>query len=129
MGDLRFAAPVAPTGRNTEVQNGSFSPICPQAYPGWIGIGGEFAVAFAEGNESAFNYTAAVAAAEAAAASAPPYMPSPQETEDCLFLDVMVPKNIFDNANNSSSNNLRRRQWNQLNGRDTSSSGAPVLLW
>lgn len=118
---------MAPTGRNTTVQNGGdFSPICPQSAPGWITVGGAFAVAFAEGNETAFNYTAAVAAAEAAAAAAPPYMPSPQETEDCLFLDVMVPKNIFDSAGNS--NNLRRRQWNQLNGRDTS-GGAPVLLW
>lgn len=126
---MRFAAPVAPTGRNTEVQNGNFSPICPQAYPGWITIGEAFGVAFAERNESAFNYTEAVAAAQAAAASAPAYTPSPQETEDCLFLDVMVPKSIFDNANSSSSNNLRRRQWNKLNGRDTSSGGAPVLLW
>lgn len=129
MGDLRFAAPVAPTGRNTEVQNGSFSPVCPQAGPGWLTVGEEFAAAFAAGNATAFNYTAAAAAASAAAASAPPYMPSPQETEDCLFLDVMVPKNIFDSANSSAgSNTLRRRQWEHWNRRSTS-GGAPVLLW
>lgn len=119
---------MAPTGRNTTVQDGgSFSPICPQAYPGWITVGEAFATAFAEKNETAFNYTAAVAAAEAAAASAPPYMPSPQETEDCLFLDVMVPQSIFDSANSSSSR-LHQREWNQRHSRATS-GGAPVLLW
>lgn len=109
------------------MQNGSFSPICPQAGPGWLAVGEAFTVAFAEGNETEFNYTAAVAAAQAAAAAAPPYTPSPQETEDCLFLDVFTPKSVFDNANN---NNLRRRQWNQWNTRsDNSSGGAPVLVW
>ncbi|KAK5952643.1 hypothetical protein OHC33_006235 [Knufia fluminis] len=116
VGDLRFAAPVPPTGRNPVVQNGSFSPICPQALPGWSAIGNAFTRAFAAGNASSFNYTAAVAAASAAAATAAPYMPSPQETEDCLFLDVVVPKKIFDNANN-----MRKRQ--------TGMGGAPVLVW
>lgn len=105
-----------PTGRNPDVQNGSFSPICPQAGPGWLAVGQAFTTAFALGNASSFNYTQAVAAAQAAAASAPPYMPSPQETEDCLFLDVKVPKSVFDNANN-----LRRRQ--------QGGTGVPVLLW
>jgi carboxylesterase type B len=27
--------------------------------------------------------------------------PNPQETEDCLFLDVFVPKKVFDNRNGS----------------------------
>ncbi|KAK5076791.1 hypothetical protein LTR64_005729 [Lithohypha guttulata] len=118
VGDLRFAAPVAPTGRNPVVQNGSFSPICPQALPGWSPVGNAFAAAFAAGNASTFNYTAAVAAAQAAAATAAPYQPSPQETEDCLFLDVVVPRPIFDNAN---SNSMRRKR--------ASGPGAPVLIW
>lgn len=116
VGELRFAAPVPPTGRNPVVQNGSFSPICPQALPAWSAIGNAFVRAFAAGNASSFNYTAAVIAANAAAATAAPYTPSPQETEDCLFLDVVVPKKIFDNANN-----LRKRQ--------AGTGGAPVLVW
>lgn len=118
VGALRFAAPVPPSGRNPVVQNGSFSPICPQALPGWSSIGNAFVAAFAAGNQSSFNYASAVASAQAAAATAAPYQPSAQETEDCLFLDVVVPKSIFDNAN---SNSMRRRA--------ASSSGAPVLVW
>lgn len=115
MGDLRFAAPVAPTGRNPVVQDGRFSPICPQAAPAWSPIGGQFVNAFAQGNASSFDYAAAVAQLQAAAAQAPPYMPSPQETEDCLFLDVIVPKSIFDNRNNRYKRHDK--------------AGAPVLLW
>lgn len=116
VGELRFAAPVPPTGRNPVVQNGSFSPICPQALPAWSAIGNAFVRAFAAGNASSFNYTAAVIAANAAAATTAPYTPSAQETEDCLFLDVVVPKKTFDNANN-----MRRRQ--------AGMGGAPVLVW
>jgi len=72
--------------------------------------------AFAAGNASTFNYTAAVLATNAAAAVAAPYAPSAQETEDCLFLDVVVPKRIFDNGNN-----LRKKQ--------AGMGGAPVLVW
>jgi carboxylesterase type B len=116
VGDLRFAAPVPPAGRNPVLQNGSFSPICPQALPAWSSIGNAFVRAFAAGNASSFNYTAAVVALSAASANTTSYQPSPQETEDCLFLDVVVPKKIFDNANN-----LRKRQ--------AGTGGAPVLVW
>lgn len=116
IGELRFAAPVPPTGRNPVVQNGSFSPTCPQASPGWSPVGNLFVAAFEQGKEASFNYSAAVASVQAANANAPPYQPSPQETEDCLFLDVVVPKSIFDSAGQ-----MRRRQ--------TGACGAPVLLW
>jgi len=98
------------------VQNGSFSPICPQALPAWSPIGNAFVRAFAAGNASTFNYTAAVIASQVAASAAAPYTPTAQETEDCLFLDVVVPKKIFDNGNN-----LRKRQ--------AGAGGAPVLVW
>ena len=91
MGDLRFAAPVAPTGRNPVVQNGSVGVICPQAIPAWSPIGTNFSAAWAEG--MSFNFSAAVAVLEASNASAP--MADPRTTEDCLFLDVFVPKAVF----------------------------------
>jgi len=108
VGDLRFAAPVAPTGRNTVVQNGSVGSICPQALPAWGFIGTAFTVAFAEGKESAFNFTAAEDALLAAEANASAPIPDPRTTEDCLFLDVFVPKAVFDMKN---------------------CSGAAVLVW
>ena len=116
IGDLRFAAPVSPTGRDPQVQDGSEGRICPQAIPAWTLIATQFITSLVLGNVSSFNYTTAEQLLQqylsSGAASAPP---TPGTTEDCLFLDVIVPKAIFDNANN------RRRQ--------QSGTGAPVLVW
>ena len=36
VGDLRWAAPVSPSGRNSSVTTGpAIGPICPQAAPAW----------------------------------------------------------------------------------------------
>jgi carboxylesterase type B len=70
-------------------------------------LGSEFATAYAEGIP--FNMTAAEAALAAANVST---TPDPRTTEDCLFLDVFVPKHIFSNRNNTG------------NG-----TGAAVLVW
>lgn len=116
MGDLRFAAPVAPTGREIQVQDGSVGKICPQASPAWGYIAQQFVTALLTGQLSSFNYTRSqeelAALLESGALSRPP---DPRTTEDCLFLDVIVPKAIFDNSNN------RHRQ--------KQGSGAPVLVW
>lgn len=110
VGELRFKAPVPPTGRNTTVQTGGqFSPICPQANPKWGTIGEEFEIAFIEGNGTAFNLAAAEA--QLAAANAPAPAPSPQETEDCLFLDVFVPKKVFQNRNNAKAKKAAVLLW------------------
>ncbi|KAK5459846.1 hypothetical protein LTS15_003975 [Exophiala xenobiotica] len=117
VGELRFAAPVPPAGRNPAVQNGSFGPICPQAAPAWGLISEAFVTSYLAGNASTFNYTQAELALQQylAAAANTTYKPGPQETEDCLFLDVIVPKAVFDAANSPR----RRRQ----------SGGANVLVW
>ena len=101
MGKLRFKAPVAPTGRNTTVQTGAQGRICPQANPAWGAIGNLFSAAFIEGNATAFNLTAAEAALAASQSGGTTPTLNPQETEDCLFLDVFVPKKVFDNRNGS----------------------------
>jgi hypothetical protein len=107
VGKLRFAAPVAPTGRNTQVNNGSVGSICPQASPPWLAIGSEFSLAYALGIP--FNFAAAEAALAAANLSS---TPDPRETEDCLFLDVFVPKHIFNNRSSAGKGH-----------------GAAVLVW
>ena len=66
LGSLRFAASVPPQTVNRTVNNGSNNVICPQALPSWI--------LALEGLNSS------VIAAE------------PGISEDCLFLDVMVPQ-------------------------------------
>ncbi|KIV90404.1 hypothetical protein PV10_07714 [Exophiala mesophila] len=118
VGELRFAAPVAPEGRNETPQNGSVGRICPQAYPAWGLIATEFTRAYVTGNLSSFNFTESEQELQALLASgvnSSEEEPDPRISEDCLFLDVIVPRTIFDNANN-----LRRKRQN---------AGAPVLVW
>ncbi|KAK4936512.1 hypothetical protein LTR10_022619 [Elasticomyces elasticus] len=116
IGDLRFAAPVPPTGRDPVAQNGSVGRICPQAVPNWSPIASELEAYIIAGNVSSFNYTALNQQLQLALQNAPP---TPQTdgraTEDCLFLDVIVPKAVFDKRNS------RLRRWQ--NG------GAPVVIW
>jgi carboxylesterase type B len=107
VGNLRFAAPVAPSGRNTNVNNGSVGSICPQASPAWSAAGFESSLAYALGIP--FNLTAAEAALAAANLSS---TPDPRETEDCLFLDVFVPKHIFNSRSSAGKG-----------------KGAAVLVW
>ncbi|OQV05710.1 hypothetical protein CLAIMM_10397 [Cladophialophora immunda] len=109
LGKLRFAAPVPPTGRNTTVQDGSVGAICPQANPDWIAIGEAYTAAFAAGKP--FNYSAV--ATQLQANPPKPSPPDPRIKEDCLFLDVFVPKSVFDRAQNKTSGY----------------KGAPVLVW
>ncbi|KAJ5733782.1 hypothetical protein N7493_002568 [Penicillium malachiteum] len=109
VGDLRFRAPVAPARNRTKVQNGTVGRVCPQAVPIWVqDIEPEFLLSVLEGTQ--FNQSANI--------SSYPYMPTkpdPRTTEDCLFLDVIVPENVF---NRSRSGRISLRK-----------SLAPVLVW
>ncbi|KAF2164753.1 hypothetical protein M409DRAFT_25147 [Zasmidium cellare ATCC 36951] len=69
LGDLRFAAPQPPK-HIAGVQDGNekINPTCPQAYPIWL------------------------AEASQQVSSVPR---SPYETEDCLYLDVLVPEKVY----------------------------------
>ncbi|KAL9582931.1 MAG: hypothetical protein Q9203_005285 [Teloschistes exilis] len=109
VGDLRFRAPVPPQQVNRSVDQGLVGRVCPQAGPAWYIIASEFDPAYLAGKP--FNASAAEAALAAANAS-PPFV-DPRETEDCLFLDVVVPEQIFAQTQNSTS----------------ASKGAPVLVW
>ncbi|KAI4232677.1 MAG: hypothetical protein LQ349_004866 [Xanthoria aureola] len=109
IGDLRFRAPVPPQGGNRSVDRGLVGKVCPQANPAWLLTTEQFVPAYLTGKP--FNASAAEAVIEAAAASPGPA--DPRETEDCLFLDVVVPEQIFHRASQSN----------------TSMKGAPVLVW
>jgi carboxylesterase type B len=77
----------------------------------WELIAEELGLAFVEGNATAFNLSAAEAQLENALLNAPAPTPDPQETEDCLFLDVFVPKKIFDNRNNNTGRKAAVLLW------------------
>lgn len=94
---------------NRSVDQGLVGRVCPQANPAWYLIASEFDPAYLAGKP--FNASAAEAAVAAASASPPSI--DPRETEDCLFLDVVVPEQVFAQIRNSTS----------------ASKGAPVLVW
>ena len=106
VGDLRFAAPV-PAKTNRTVQTGEINRACYQANPAWEAITASFLPDFLLGNTAAF-YNSSTSSSSNSTPSIPPV--GPGETEDCLFLDVAVPQEIFDNRSNCSG-------------------GAPVLVW
>ena len=83
--------------------------ICPQANPAWELIATVFDPDYLEGKP--FNLSTTVAGLASKSGSLPSL--DPRTTEDCLFLDVVVPQKILKSA--SSSPNL--------------TSGAPVLVW
>jgi cholinesterase len=111
LGRLRFTYPVPPKGRDPIVNNGSVARICPQAYPAgsplneryntYYSLTGETSLDDFQNATKGFDY--------------PRNTPQdPRATEDCLFLDVMVPRQIFHN-HASGASNLR--------------TGAAVMVW
>ena len=102
LGKLRFSAPVAPSSNGTKVFNdGSRAVTCFQEVPLW----GLYAAGWIANGTAAFNISEGYQVPPLAAA--PP--PDPTASEDCLFLDVMVPQAVFNGA-----------------GHD---KGAPVMIW
>ncbi|KAI0125019.1 Alpha/Beta hydrolase protein [Xylariales sp. AK1849] len=73
VGNLRFKAPEPPVNnRSAGIQDGTYGKICPQAYTPWQ---------------------------NSALVTAPP---GEHESEDCLFLDVVVPEEIWSQRCNAS---------------------------
>lgn len=91
------------------MDDGSVGRTCPQANPAWELIAAVFDPDYLEGKP--FNLSATVAGLASETGS--PLSLDPRTTEDCLFLDVVVPQHILESASNST--NL--------------TSGAPVLVW
>ncbi|KAJ4861625.1 carboxylesterase family domain-containing protein [Trichoderma breve] len=111
VGDLRFSAPKPPTGRNHVVQKGNGSIImCPQGSPGWGSANADFGHAFINGNLSDYNYTEEHAAQELTTKKNAQTVLELPQTEDCLFLDVVVSRAVFERRNSKAKK-------------------APVLVW
>lgn len=108
IGNLRFSKPIPPRGSSSSVDNGGIGRICPTALPAWLDIGVPFLGAYIDGRP--FNFTAAneTFAVKKTTTVAPQ---DPRITEDCLFLDVMVPRKTFDSAKVNNS------------------TGSPILVW
>ncbi|RFU81020.1 hypothetical protein TARUN_1203 [Trichoderma arundinaceum] len=91
LGSLRFRAPIPPQGIKSTIQDGSIGKICPQMSPNWTNIAVQFATSWTTG-QLPFNFTEA----EMIANNTPLPPVDPRTTEDCLVLDVIVPKAVFE---------------------------------
>jgi carboxylesterase type B len=101
VGKLRFKAPKKPTGKSNKINRGTVGKICPQSSGSWYDIAADFVPSYFLGEK--FNFTKAEM-------NLPPHPKAGEdgrETEDCLFLDVYVPKPVWDSG----------------------SPDAPVLVW
>ena len=98
-GDLRFRAPLPPLTNRTTIETGEIDRICPQANPAWLLTANLFVPQYLAGKT---NFTTADFNATSSGSSASLPAQDPRTTEDCLFLDVQVPKSIFDSGNSSA---------------------------
>ncbi|KAJ4122807.1 hypothetical protein NW768_010252 [Fusarium equiseti] len=106
-GNLRFRAPVPPLTNRDAIQSGEEVRSCPQGIPLWQARAVKPTSEYSNGREFSLqsweadikNYTPTTG------------KPPPPTTEDCLFLDVHVPRKVFDDANRSGG------------------CDAPVLVW
>ena len=95
VGELRFRASVPPRNRSKIIDQGKIGRVCPQASPGWLAAVPESLSAYFAGkilNASAFD------SALANNLSSPPPPQDPRVSEDCLFLNVIVPQKVFEQA-------------------------------
>lgn len=111
LGNLRFTEPIPPQGFNSSIDDGSIGRICPNVQPTWLGVGVQFLNAYIKNEQ--FDFNAVNASFYATLDTAEPPAQDPRTTEDCLFLDVIVPKKAFDSS---------IRQTN-------ATGGSPVLVW
>ncbi|KAF2089528.1 alpha/beta-hydrolase [Saccharata proteae CBS 121410] len=117
IGNLRFAKPMPPQGRSRTVDDGSVVRQCPQAEPTLTSASEAYIYNYAKTGSTSLDSISARAAAPAAPAAPAGSSDSNSSsgyTEDCLFLDVMVPQTIFDRRTNNSSSNH---------------TGAAVMVW
>jgi cholinesterase len=93
IGNLRFSPPVSPKSRNAIANNGSVAHICPQAYPAGGPINEKYNTYYSQtGRTDLAGFQNATQGFDY-----PRNTPQdPRVTEDCLFLDVMVPRKVFD---------------------------------
>jgi hypothetical protein len=88
LGKLRFSAPTTPSTNGGSVFNdGSKAVTCHQADPAWFVLSADWVV----NGTAAFNISEGYKVPPFAAS--PPV--DPTASEDCLFLDVMVPQAVF----------------------------------
>ena len=109
VGNLRFAKPAPPAEDRSPVQDGSQGRICAQAYNAWYVAEQKFLPNYFSGKPVNFTQAYVDQLNDSVTADSVKKGVDPRTTEDCLFLDVVVPKSVLDGASKGKK--------------------APVLLW
>ncbi|KAF3797179.1 Carboxylesterase patB [Colletotrichum gloeosporioides] len=109
--NLRFRAPEPPATSRSVVETGASGRLCPQSSPAWLSEAIAFVTNVTQG--LAFNSSAFREQRSANTSTTPVRQPDPRTNEDCLVLDVVVPKSAFE----------------QHRPTNISDSSVPVLVW
>ncbi|RDW89581.1 carboxylic ester hydrolase-15 [Coleophoma cylindrospora] len=126
-GDLRFAAPIAPTKINRTVNDGQQAVICPQAIPTWVVT----ALRYVEGLPAATSTAKASSSAASASLNISALSgPAADVSEDCLFLDLILPEKIYNSPFAVAQRGNSETEEDACGGDESDhGSGAPVLVW
>ncbi|KAK2936775.1 Alpha/Beta hydrolase fold [Fusarium oxysporum f. sp. vasinfectum] len=106
-GDLRFRAPQSPIENRTVVQTGTGTRICPQGQPQWQAKT-LMAIRKYSNPKVPFTLEGWVEAIENG--MVPPGNINANATEDCLLLEVHIPKKVLKAAGTKNKENPRRRR-------------------
>ncbi|EME40268.1 hypothetical protein DOTSEDRAFT_74915 [Dothistroma septosporum NZE10] len=98
---LRFREPVFPKLDRLKLHTGDVERICPQANAVWSFTSSQSVQEYLQGKTEFLPTDFAINGSAVLGAFV--QTQDPRESEDCLFLDVMVPKQIFDNRNKSGA--------------------------
>lgn len=95
-GANRWAPPQPPATNRSVIDDGSIGRMCPQVATAWSAISAEWVAQYLSGGQSAINVTVP----NGSSGNASAVKLDPRTTEDCLFLDVVVPKPVLETAGN-----------------------------
>ena len=99
-GNNRFNLPLPPTVDRSTVNTGSVGKVCPNANPVWVTYAQEWIPLYLQGLPYPPESQVTVQNDTTTAATLPP--PDTRTTEDCLFLDLVVPAAVY-NARGTGS--------------------------
>ncbi|KAK7539308.1 acetylcholinesterase [Phyllosticta citribraziliensis] len=93
VGELRFKAPESPAFDRSAVRTGSEGKICPQALPRWAGISRVWLTDYITRGVIPPSLPSPGDLSNPSGAT---LLSDPRQTEDCLFLDVLVPQDVYE---------------------------------
>lgn len=127
VGELRFAKPQPPLQNRSTVNDGQDGRVCPQGTPSWTKERGLFVKQYLSDPNNITDFEN-VPPPGVVPAATPPGQGNGFVTEDCLFLDVIVPISIYDQANKRAAPSGYGGYGGHEGQRPDRAKGAPILV-